>query len=249
MALVSSPPPRCPLQSSHQAGSAPQQHVVEVGDPLLEAGPGVGPLGPRHPFPPLTCAFRPTLLIPPGWAQQGPFLWEASWASPQKRPVSSSGILRSFTRFSVKTLVFCSVFWEPVWPRRGAAFAPPGHPRGQHCGWHTVGAQEVIRTFPRSLLYCRGPAPRSINSSEEAASGSGSPAKAPRFSQPHLGPETYSPGVVLWASARGEGAGAADGLKAPPNQDRPPRAQPPGEGQGLTEGRAPAPGTGSRTHR
>lgn len=110
VALVSSPPPRRPLQSSHQAGSAPQQHVVEVGDPLLEAGPGVGPLGPRHPFPPLTCPFCPTLLIPPGWAQQGPFLWEASWASPQKRPVSSSGILRSFTRFSVKTLVFCSVF-------------------------------------------------------------------------------------------------------------------------------------------
>lgn len=70
----------------------------------------MGPLGPRHPFPPLTCAFCSTLLIPPGWAQQGPFLWEASWASPQKRPVSSSGILRSFTRFSVKTLVFCSVF-------------------------------------------------------------------------------------------------------------------------------------------
>lgn len=58
VALVSSPPPGRPLQSSHQAGSAPQQHVVEVGDPLLEAGPGVGPLGPRPSAPVPTSHLR-----------------------------------------------------------------------------------------------------------------------------------------------------------------------------------------------
>lgn len=52
MALVSSPPPHRPVQSSQQVGSAAQKHIVEVGDPLLRGGrPGLGPLGPSAPVP------------------------------------------------------------------------------------------------------------------------------------------------------------------------------------------------------
>lgn len=89
VALVSCPPPHCSVQGSQQVGSAAQEYVVEVGDPLLVEGrSGMG--FPLSCFICLACPLDPSPLPPPSLLSnalaQEPLPLETLPGSPQQLP-------------------------------------------------------------------------------------------------------------------------------------------------------------------
>lgn len=198
------------------------------------AGQGWVP-GPSAPSPPPTFAFRPILLSPSGLGSAMPL-----------PPGSLLDFPREETRLLWDSVELYSslvrhLFTGSAW--LGACLASgrsrvclAWNPRGQRCGGHAVGAQEVIHKRAAAAFHglpCPPrPRPPGLTALRRLPPSQEALRRSPTSPSPIWGPETYGPGDVLWGSTRGEGAGAADGRKAPPNQDRQPHAQPPGERQG-----------------
>lgn len=89
VALVSCPPPHCSVQGSQQVGSAAQEYVVEVGDPLLVEGrSGVG--FPLSCFICLACPLHtphsPLPFLLPNTLTQGPLPLETLPGLPRQLP-------------------------------------------------------------------------------------------------------------------------------------------------------------------